>query len=266
MLSDANRDNVSASSKQDTPIDHPPHLEPLFWGTGDLLVWDVAKIMGTLDKERLFKTIWTRGTLDNGMCEGCCSEGLEPLFNELADLIIKDNLFDLRGLYGFFPVIGDGTELVVLDPSDFHSELFTVAFDRSVLTSGHAFCDYFRLEGDVMALGAVTIGSGVDKVIAGYLDAGDSDKRGCFLQGIALSVLESIGNRTAIEIRRSLGISDTFGKTLSMSGGSNLNPALGAVMEFAALEERLGIRMREDRKALLPRFSDVFCFIHHPAA
>lgn len=266
MLLDINGDNTSTSPEQVTPLDQLPHLEPLFWGTGDLLVWDVPKILQSIDRERLFKTVWTRDTLNKGDSDRFCSDGLRPAFNELVDFAAGGDLFDPRGLYGFFPVIGDGAALVVLDPSDFHSELFTLAFDRSALTSGHELSDYFRLDGDVVAIGAVTLGSRIEKVIAGYLDAGDPDKQGYFLQGMALSLLELTGNKTVIEIRRSLGISDTFGNALSMINAQSLNPALGALMEFAALEERLGISMSEDKRAILPRFSDVFCFIHHPAA
>jgi hypothetical protein len=247
--------------KESSFFDYPPLLEPLFWGTGDLLRWDVTQLLETIDRDSLFRIAWVQQSLTDEEYFNARKEVFEPVFKELTDLITTHELLDPCGFYGYFPVISDAGMLILLDPSDFHSELISLTSPATEIINGHPVTDLFRPEGDVIAISAVTSGKRLitysNELVAGY----DPDKKGYFLQGIAASITDTLTTKIAHEIRRGLGIMDTTGKLFSLRID---DPCFLQMCEIMSVEERLGIGF-ENRAPSGSKCSAMNYFVHHPA-
>ncbi|MBN1576600.1 MAG: hypothetical protein JW913_08615 [Chitinispirillaceae bacterium] len=246
------------------PLDHPPHIEPLFWGTGDLLVWEAEKLLQAIDRESLFRTVWAGKNMNDEEYARVRNEILAPRYEEMCGLIIMKNLLDPRGFYGFFPVITDSEAVILLDPVDFHTELLELTFSQPGAFEGHLFSDFFRPDGDVIGISAVTAGKRMEKVIEEQMMGYDSGNKGYLLQGIASTITVLLVAKTAIEMRRSLGIPDSTGRAFSLITETSCNPGLKELIEITAIEERLGIFL-ENGTVVSPEFSSIDCFVHHPA-
>jgi cobalamin-dependent methionine synthase I len=46
------------SDSGDDQLESLPHIEPPFWGTSEILVWDSASLLDKINKEKLFKAAW----------------------------------------------------------------------------------------------------------------------------------------------------------------------------------------------------------------
>ncbi len=243
------------------PLDYSPLLEPLFWGTGDLLRWDATQLLKTIDRDSLFRIVWAQQSLADEEYLNVRKEIFEPVFEELNDLITTHELLDPCGFYGYFPVISDAGTLILLDPSDFHSELISLTSPATEIINGHPVPDFFRPEGDVIAISAVTSGRRLitysGELFAGY----DPDKKGYFLQGIAASITDILTTKIAHEIRRGLGIMDTIGKQFPLLIDDT---CFLQICEIMSVEERLGIVFENSAPTGL-KYSAISYFVHHPA-
>ncbi|MGE5670622.1 MAG: homocysteine S-methyltransferase family protein, partial [Fibrobacterota bacterium] len=104
--------------------------EPPFWGTGEMLVWDVHSLLSSINTERLFKAEWAGGKLDSKKYDEAVAKEFLPSFNTLCDEIISDDLIDARGYYSFFPVITENCKVILLDPDNYKEELASFIFPR----------------------------------------------------------------------------------------------------------------------------------------
>ena len=103
-MTNSQSDNTHDSDQPDT-AEHHPHLEPLFWGTGDMLVWDAEQLLSTIDQNELFKTYWDKEYLSDEELNHVSKTVYTREFEELSTRIIQDQLIDARGFYGYFPVM-----------------------------------------------------------------------------------------------------------------------------------------------------------------
>jgi cobalamin-dependent methionine synthase I len=253
----------SPAGIENAPLEFPPAIDPIFWGTGDLLVWDSGNLVQTVDKLHLFRKIWALDTLSDAEYTRMAAEVFEPLFTELTSLISEEGLIDPRGFYGFFPVISDTSSLVLIDPSDFHSELLTIPCPKARKLGGRSLADFYRPEGDVLAVSALTLGPLFDR----YLDRMEIDpvlaKKAGFLRGIGTLLIEVLFRKITGEVRRGLGIDATAGVSLIIGGGIVDVDCRASLLEVLGVEERLGIMAKEfDRYS--PVYSTIGLLVQHP--
>jgi cobalamin-dependent methionine synthase I len=234
---------------------YPPHLEPLFWGTGDMLVWKTERLLSSIDQKQLFKTAWAKEILSDDELNHVSDTVFRPVFDELSTLIIGEQLIDARGFYGYFPVITDKNEVLVLDPSDFHTPLFSLAFTFSQRT----LADFFRPEGDVIVFAAVSSGDGINTLRKRFAE---DDKKDFYCRSLAHYLADELAQRIAVEIRRGLGIDDREGKIVQFDlTDPEQGAAVPSLIETTAVEERLGIFFTENQ--LVPEYSRLLYFVHH---
>lgn len=256
--SDHDPDNDS-----DTPEQHPL-LEPMFWGTGDMLVWDTQQLLSSIDRNELFKTYWAKEILSDEEL----NDDIRAVYNReleaLTTRIIGDNLIDGRGFYGYFPVITDNEEVLVLDPSDFHSSLFSMTFSSVGGLFGYPLAHAFRAEGDVIAFGAVTIGNAMTFLLREYANGEDAEKKSHYCNALCQYLVEALSRRLTVELRRGFGLEDTEGNVFPFELSNSEHIAvLPSLIETTAIEERLGVFLTDDKK-MVPEFSRLLYFVHHP--
>ncbi|MCL2689762.1 MAG: hypothetical protein FWE57_07940 [Chitinispirillia bacterium] len=240
-------------------------IEPPFYGTGEVLAWDAKELLENLDKERLFKAWWQGGKLEESAYTKAQKEEFTPAFERLSSLIIKDELVDARGFYGFFPVIAEKENVMILDPSDYHTELASFTFPKTE-KKGLSLADYIRPEGDIISVQAVTIGGMISQRSREFFQSENRYSDGFYLNGIANFLVETISDKLSTEIRRSLGLPRDGGRRYSF-GYPGL-PGLEEqkrLLELMSIEERLSVTLTEGFQ-MEPEHSTVAIFIHHPQA
>ncbi|HEX2956155.1 MAG TPA: hypothetical protein VHO70_04970 [Chitinispirillaceae bacterium] len=105
-------------------LEYGDHIEPPFWGTSNVLTWSTDTIFQSIKKQDLFKGEWAPGLGNDTIAD------LEILFTQLKDEVVESDLLQGYGMYGFFPVITEDEQLIIIDPADFHTELMALHFPR----------------------------------------------------------------------------------------------------------------------------------------
>ena len=247
-------------------LDYGDSVVPPFYGTGAVLRWEQEKLLDRIDKERLFKAWWGGGKLGPEAYEEAVKKDFAPAFGKLRTAIEKESLLDAAGLYGFFPVITDNERIILLDPSDFHTELASFLFPRMPKKNNRSIADYVRPEGDLLAVQVVTAGNGLSGRVREYFSKDDRYSLGYFLNGIGACLAELLADLVTNEITRGLGLPQGTGRRYSF--GYPGMPAIEEqkkLFEIMAITERLGVTLTE-RFQMVPEHSTLGIYIHHPQA
>jgi 5-methyltetrahydrofolate--homocysteine methyltransferase len=241
-----------------------PHIEPPFWGTGDILKWPNDAILRSVDKERLFKAQWGGGKLGNEVYLDAKEKEFFPAFERLTKEILDLELIDARGLYGFFPVFTYENKLIVLDPNDFSTELASFDFPRATRHHCRSIADYFNPEGDLIAIQVVTIGKLLGNRCREFFQKEDKYSMGYMLNGLGNYIVESLADRVTSEIQRGIGLNT--GKRYSF-GYPGLPPIeeQKKIFEIMSIEERLGIELTSGFQ-MVPEHSTLGIYVYHPEA
>lgn len=248
------------------PIEYGPHLEPPFWGTGDMLVWNPSNLLDTLDTERLFKAEWRGGKLDQSKYAEAVKNQFQPAFDSIKKEILDLGLLEPRGFYGFFPVITEDRKVILLDPGNFHTELASFDFPRMPRKKCRSIADYFSPDGDLIGLQVVTLGSKLGERCREYFQKEEKYSYGYFLHSLGSMVVENLAERVTSEIRHGLGLEAKTGRRYSF-GYPGLPPLeeQKKLFELMGIEERLGIHLTPGFQ-MDPEHSTLAIFVHHPQA
>jgi hypothetical protein len=245
------------------PLEFPPAIDPVFWGTGDLLVWEADHLLKLIDKDKLCSRVRSLVTAAGMPFEKMDPERLKTECTALCKELSSCNLVLPRGYYGFFPVITEHDSIVLLDPSDYHSELLSIVCLPVKKLAGRSLADFYRPEGDVLAISAVTLGPDIDRHLA--TNSSDPALAGqtAFLREIVREVLQILVNKISIEVRRGLGIEGTTGAAFELFDGLVDNSCIRTLFELCGFEERLCIESA-GAQTYAPSMSSVQVFAHHP--
>lgn len=259
-----NDKNCDSQDKRES-ISYEPHTEPPFWGTGEILTWEPKQLVDTLDKDKLFKNAF--GNSCSGDFEKTKKEVLEPFFEKCAKEIENLQLITPRGFFGYFPVIADKESLILIDPSDFCTELAEFEFPR---IDGVSLTDYFNPDGDIIGFQIVTIG---DKLVENGIELvkniNTDSIQDCtvvgseFLESIGYSIVDIMAKRVSVELARGIGLVAGFG-TMYSFGDAGMPPLsdLKKLFEILGIEERLDIHLTSNFE-MIPNHSSVGIFIRN---
>lgn len=240
--------------------------EPPFWGTGEMLVWDVNQLLSSINTERLFKAEWAGGRLDSKEYNEAVEKEFLPSFNTLRDEIISNNLIDARGYYSFFPVITEDCRVILLNPDNYNEEIASFVYPRMPKKNNRSIADYLRPEGDILGVQIVTIGKKIGDCCRNLFQKEDKYKKGYLLNGIGNYLVESLADKVTVEIRKALVLDLKRGRRYSF-GYPGL-PSLEdqkKLFEVIGGEERLGITLT-DGFQMDPEHSTLGVFVCHPDA
>ncbi|WP_327304093.1 methionine synthase [Streptomyces sp. NBC_01298] len=258
--------------RSDVAVDAPVP-EPPFLGSRVVKGIPLKDYASWLDEGALFKGQW--GLKDAGLIE---SEG-RPRLRGWLDRLHTDQLLEAAVVYGYFPCVSKGEDLIVLDEDGGERTRFT--FPRQ--SRGRRLClaDFFRPEEsgeiDVVGFQVVTVGSRIGEETARLFEA-DAYRDYLELHGLSVQLAEALAEYWHARVRGELGIEGA--DPLSMEGmfrteyqgcryslGYPACPELEDRAKIAELlrPERIGVHLSEEFQ-LHPEQSTDAIVVHHPEA
>ncbi|WP_344428921.1 methionine synthase [Streptomyces lavendulocolor] len=268
---------VRSDVATDNPVPAPP-----FWGTRVVKGIQLKEYASWLDEGALFKGQW-------GLKQARAGDG--PTYEELVETegrprlrgwleqLHTQNMLEAAVVYGYFPCVSKGDDLILLDESGNERTRFTFPRQRR----GRRLClaDFFRPEEsgetDVVGLQVVTVGSRIGEATA-ELFASDSYRDYLELHGLSVQLAEALAEYWHARVRAELGfagedpadVEDMFAlkyRGARFSLGYGACPDLEDRAKIADLlrPERIGVHLSEEFQ-LHPEQSTDAIVIHHPEA
>ncbi|MFE5873542.1 vitamin B12 dependent-methionine synthase activation domain-containing protein, partial [Streptomyces roseifaciens] len=268
------------SVRSDVAIDNRVP-EPPFWGTRVIKGIGLKDYASWLDEGALFKGQWG---LKQARAGGPTYEELvetegRPRLRGWLEKLHTENLLEAAVVYGYFPCVSKGDDLILLDEDGIERTRFTFPRQRR----GRRLClaDYFRPEEsgekDVVGLQVVTVGSRIGEATA-ELFAADAYRDYLELHGLSVQLAEALAEYWHARVRAELGfggedpddVEDMFalkyrGARFSLGYGACPNLEDRAKIADLLQPERIGVHLSEEFQ-LHPEQSTDAIVIHHPDA
>ncbi|MFD7913295.1 methionine synthase [Streptomyces sp. NPDC059752] len=266
--------------RSDVSVDNPIPTPP-FWGTRVVKGIPLKDYASWLDEGALFKGQWG---LKQARAGGATYEELvesegRPRLRGLLDKLHTENLLEAAVVYGYFPCVSKGDDLIILDEQGNERTRFTFPRQRR----GRRLClaDFFRPEEsgetDVVGLQVVTVGSKIGEATAKLFES-DSYREYLELHGLSVQLAEAMAEYWHARVRAELGfggedpakVEDMFDlkyRGARFSLGYGACPDLEDRAKIADLlePERIGVHLSEEFQ-LHPEQSTDAIVIHHPEA
>ncbi|MFD8938057.1 methionine synthase [Streptomyces sp. NPDC059578] len=268
---------VRSDVSTDNPLPTPPFL-----GTRVIKGIQLKEYASWLDEGALFKGQW--GLKQNRAGDGPAYEELvetegRPRLRGWLDKLQRENLLEAAVVYGYFPCVSKGDDLIILDEQGNERTRFTFPRQRR----GRRLClaDFFRPEEsgerDVVGLQVVTVGSRIGEATAELFEA-NAYRDYLELHGLSVQLAEALAEYWHARVRSELGfagedpaqIEDMFAlkyRGARFSLGYGACPDLEDRAKIARLlePERIGVVLSEEFQ-LHPEQSTDAIVIHHPEA
>ena len=291
-------------ARSDVALDNAVPAPP-FWGTRIVRGIALADYAAFLDERATFLGQWG---LKPGRGEGGASyeqlvaaEG-RPRLRYWLDRILAEGMLDASVAYGYFPVVSDGQEVVVLHHGDddagalgvpgllapdggsggeIGTERLRFSFPRQRRDRHLCLADFVKAQGtgqvDVMPVQLVTAGAHVDEVTAEMFKR-DAYRDYYELNGLVMQLTESLAEYWHGRIRAELGFAaeepteveglfklDYRGARFSL--GYPACPEMEDRRKVVELlrPERMGVELSEELQLHPEQSTDAFVF-HHPEA
>jgi 5-methyltetrahydrofolate--homocysteine methyltransferase len=285
---------------RDNPVPRPP-----FWGTRIVKGVPLSDFAAFLDERATFMGQWG---LKPGRGEGGASyeqlvatEG-KPRLRYWLDRLLSEKVMDPAIVYGYFPVVSRGNDMIVLHHGDDPdgvlghpgllapdggsggapgTERLRFSFPRQRRDRHMCLADFVKpQEGDqidVVGVQLVTAGAAID-AFAATLFAGDSYRDYLELNGLAMQLTEALAEYWHAQIRSEWGFSgedptnldDILGVKYRGARFSLGYPACPEMEDRAKVvellkPERIGVELSEELQLHPEQSTDAFVF-HHPEA
>ncbi|MFE9237904.1 methionine synthase [Streptomyces sp. NPDC007007] len=259
-----------------------PVPEPPFCGTRVVKGIPLKEYASWLDEGALFKGQWglkQARTGDGPTYEELVESEGRPRLRGWLDHLQSNNLLEAAVVYGYFPCVSKGEDLILLHEDGSERTRFTFPRQRR----GRRLClaDFFRPEEsgerDVIGLQIVTVGSRIGEATAD-LFAANSYRDYLELHGLSVQLAEALAEYWHARVRSELGfggedpedVEDMFAlkyRGARFSLGYGACPDLEDRAKIADLlqPERIGVHLSEEFQ-LHPEQSTDALVIHHPEA
>ncbi|MFI6684557.1 methionine synthase [Streptomyces sp. NPDC050485] len=268
------------AARSDVSTDNPVPTPP-FWGTRVIKGIGLKEYASWLDEGALFKGQWG---LKQARAGGPTYEELvetegRPRLRGLLEQLHTRNLLEAAVVYGYFPCVSKGDDLILLGEDGSERTRFTFPRQRR----GRRLClaDFFRPEEsgerDVVGLQVVTVGSKIGEATAELFEA-NSYRDYLELHGLSVQLAEALAEYWHARVRSELGfagedpsdVEDMFAlkyRGARFSLGYGACPDLEDRAKIAELlePERIGVHLSEEFQ-LHPEQSTDAIVIHHPEA
>ncbi|WP_395108784.1 methionine synthase [Actinomadura sp. SCN-SB] len=268
-------------SRSDVAADNPVP-EPPFWGDRIVKGIPLNDYAAFLDERATFMGQWglkpARGGDGPSYEELVETEG-RPRLRMWLDRVQTEGLIEAAVVYGYFPAVGEGDDLVLLNEDGSERERFT--FPRQRRDRHLCLADFFRPresgEVDVAAFQLVTVGSKISEATA-ELFAKNAYRDYLELHGLSVQLTEALMEYWHARIRAELGfgaedpadVEDFFKlgyRGARFSFGYAACPDLEdrATLVRLLAPERVGVSLSEELQ-LVPEQSADALVVHHPEA
>jgi 5-methyltetrahydrofolate--homocysteine methyltransferase len=274
-------DEPQGSVRSDVATDNPVPAPP-FWGDRVVKGLSLAEYGAWLDEDALFKGQWglkgARSGAGPSYEELVETEG-RPRLRMWLDRLQTEGLLEAAVVYGYYPAVSKGDDLLVLHEDGTERTRFTFPRQRR----GRRLClaDFFRPEEsgerDVVAFQVVTMGGRISGA-ANELFQANAYRDYLELHGLSVQLAEALAEYWHARVRAELGFSgedpqemrDMFAlkyRGARFSLGYGACPDLEDRAKIADLlrPERIGVELSEEFQ-LHPEQSTDAIVIHHPEA
>ncbi|MER5983954.1 methionine synthase [Streptomyces sp. NPDC001787] len=270
-------EGVRSDVATDNPIPEPP-----FRGTRVVKGIQLKEYASWLDEGALFKGQWglkQARTGDGPTYEELVETEGRPHLRGWLDKLHTENMLEAAVVYGYFPCVSKGDDLILLHEDGSERTRFTFPRQRR----GRRLClaDFFRPEEsgevDVVGLQVVTVGSKIGEATAELFEA-NSYRDYLELHGLSVQLAEALAEYWHARVRSELGfagedpaeVEDMFAlkyRGARFSLGYGACPDLEDRAKIAELlePERIGVKLSEEFQ-LHPEQSTDAIIIHHPEA
>jgi 5-methyltetrahydrofolate--homocysteine methyltransferase len=245
----------------------------------------LADYLAYLDERATFMGQWglraTRGG-DGPSYEDLVETEARPRLRAWLERLQTENLLEAAVVYGYFPCVSKGDDLIILErPEPGSAEVTRFTFPRQRRDRFLCLADFFRPEEsgevDVIAFTLVTMGSRLSEATA-ELFAADSYRDYLELHGLSVQLAEGLAEHWHARIRGELGFGDQDPDGLDAvlkqgyrgsrySFGYPACPDLEDRAKIVALlrPDRIGVTLSEELQ-LHPEQSTDALVVHHPEA
>jgi 5-methyltetrahydrofolate--homocysteine methyltransferase len=273
-------DQVPARS--DVAVDNPVPTPP-FWGDRVVKGIPLADYSAMLDERATFLGQWglrpTRGA-DGPSYEDLVETEGRPRLRTWLERMQAERLLEAAVVYGYFPCVSKGDDLIVLHEDG--SERMRFTFPRQRRGRFLCLADFFRPEEsgevDVVAFQLVTVGARISEVTA-ELFAKDAYRDYLEMHGLSVQLTEALAELWHQRVREELGFavddSGELNEVLAHQAyrGSRYSfgyPACPDLEDRAKVVEllkpdRIGVTLSEGFQ-LVPEQATDAIVVHHPEA
>ncbi|MCI0688453.1 MAG: methionine synthase [Sporichthyaceae bacterium] len=268
-------------ARSDVAVDNPIPVPP-FWGSRVVRGIALADYAAYLDERATFLGQWglrpTRGGSGPGYEELVETDG-RPRLRMWLDRIHTEGMLEAAVVYGYFPCVSKGDDLIVLREDGTERTRFT--FPRQHRDRHLCLADFFRPEEsgevDVVAFHVVTVGSRISEA-TGELFARNAYRDYLELHGLSVQLTEALAEFWHARVREELGfgsqdsasLDEVFRQGYRGSRYSFGYPACPDLEDRAKIVEllepaRIGVTLSEELQ-LHPEQSTDALIVHHPEA
>jgi len=241
---------------------------PPFWGARALTALPLEEVLAMLDERQLFRLSWgAKAKL------GAEWEQLRQEFGARLERMKRETLEDPwlapQSVYGYFPVLADGNDLVVFDPGDHEKAFLRFSFPREPGGEHRCLADFFLSLGsprsDVAAIQVVTVGTKATERFDA-MDRRDEYSEAYYLHGLAVQTAEATAKFVFERIRQELGLTGDRGRRYSWGFGALPDvEEHRKVFRLLPAAKELGMSLTSAGQ-LVPEQSTVALVVHHPGA
>jgi 5-methyltetrahydrofolate--homocysteine methyltransferase len=256
--------------------------DPPFWGDRVVKGIPMADYAAFLDERATFMGQWglraARGGDGPSYEELVETEG-RPRLRMWLDRIQTEGLVEAGVVYGYFPCVSEGDDVVLLHEDGSERTRFT--FPRQRRDRRLCLADFFRPQGqgqtDVVAFQLVTMGPRISAATA-ELFAKNAYREYLELHGLSVQLTEALAEYWHARVRRELGFGDSDPDELDgffrvdyrgarYSFGYPACPDLSDRAKLVRLLDpsRIGVELSEELQ-LHPEQSTDAIVVHHPEA
>jgi 5-methyltetrahydrofolate--homocysteine methyltransferase len=193
---------------REEPVPQPP-----FWGRRVIEHIDPRAALAYLNENMIFQVQWGFRKSRRSVEEYArfINNEVRPILRRLLEQCERENILQLKAIYGFWPAQSDGDSLIIYDPDDRDRQLVTFEFPRMGKPPYWCLSDFWRPVSsgvyDVAAFSVVTAGRRVSEVAREWF-AQDRYQDYLYLHGLGVESAEALAEYIHKQIRVEWGIAD----------------------------------------------------------
>ncbi len=257
---------------------------PPFWGRRVVphAELDLREIFKYVNPIALFKNQWQIRGMARDEYEKALAEKYIPIRDALEEECLRENILQPRVVYGYFPCVAEGNDVVIYSAEDPGREWVRFQFPRQRANRRLCLSDFFAPadsgQRDTLGVMLVTVGSRASEKAKELFEANEY-ARYLFLHGLSVETAEALAEFWHRKIREELGvagedspnIADLFhqkyrGSRYSLGYGAC--PSLEDQEKIFTLldpENTIGVKLTSGFQ-LEPEQSTSALIVHHPEA
>jgi len=256
---------------------------PPFLGTRVLERVPVKALLPYLNDNMLFQFHWGYKKSGRSLSEflAWANKELQPILVRLIEETEREQVFEPKAVYGYFPAAAEGNDVIVFDPEEPAREVARFQLPRQNKKNGLCIADFLRdvgdSERDVLGVQVVTMGQRSSDVAREWF-AADRYNDYVRLHGLGVELTEALAEYVHKRIRTELGFGHLDARERAellrqgyrgsrYSFGYPACPNLADQRPLLELLEahRIGVELGEEDQ-LWPEQSTSALVLHHPQA